>query len=356
MNRPHFDRRRFLQAVAAGMMAGANRFARASLKDRSLLVAALQMSPRLGDVDANMIQAEWLIDDAARRGAAYILLPEMFTSAVAFDERMLASIRPIDGAPARLLRDKARQHGVRIGGSFLASHGRTVTNSFLLYEPDGTLYRHDKDAPTYWEACYYQGGKDDGLLHTRDCDIGVALCWEMIRSRTAARLRGQIQLLLAGSTWWSLPEEAAADHPNRTANLDMLQHAPPTLARLLGVPVVHASHAGRFSGFDSPELPDVAYNSEYLGESMICDANGMVLARRSMAQGAGVVSAHIELPVLSKPLNVVPQRFWLPPQMPEAWKSAWQRWLPRGRDYYDTVTLPYLESGEVEEYVPPYMR
>ncbi len=42
--------------------------------------------------------------------------------------------------------------------------------------------------------------------------------------------------------------------------------------------------------------------------------------------------------------------------MPEAWKSAWTRWLPRGADYYRTVTRPYLASGRVPEYIPPYMR
>jgi predicted amidohydrolase len=163
-----------------------------------------------------------------------------------------------------------------------------VNNSFLLFLPDGSRYRHDKDQPTYWEACYYQDGGDDGVLHTPAGDIGVALCWEMIRSRTVRRLRERIQLLLAGSTWWTLPDQADADHPYRKANLGMLQQAPPRLARLLDVPVIHASHAGPFAGYDSPELPDVDYQSVYLGETMICDARGNVLARRSLQKGAGV--------------------------------------------------------------------
>ncbi len=45
----------------------------------------------------------------------------------------------------------------------------------------------------------------------------------------------------------------------------MVEGAPSRLARLLSVPVVHAAHTGTFSGFDSSELPDVAYHSFYLG-------------------------------------------------------------------------------------------
>lgn len=42
--------------------------------------------------------------------------------------------------------------------------------------------------------------------------------------------------------------------------------------------------------------------------------------------------------------------------MPKEQKDAWERWLPCGEDYYRTVTLPYLASGELEEHIPPYMR
>lgn len=348
------NRRRFLQYLATGMAMGVAGLADA--KTRRIRAAAIQMTPRLGDVEANLAQAAQLIDEAIRHGAEWIMLPEMFTSAAAFHGDMITAIRPIDGAPARLLRDKATRQHVAIGGSFLAQEGDKVNNSFLLFLPDGSRYRHDKDQPTYWEACYYQDGGDDGVLHTPAGYIGVALCWEMIRSRTARRLRGRIQLLLAGSTWWTLPDKADADHPYRKANLEMLQQAPPRLARLLGVPVIHASHAGPFAGYDSPELPDVDYQSVYLGETMICDARGNILARRSMQEGAGVVMAEIDIPDTPQPTASIPDRFWLPEQMPQEWKDAWTRWLPRGADYYQTVTLPYLASGELEEYVPPYMR
>jgi hypothetical protein len=76
----------------------------------------------------------------------------------------------------------------------------------------------------------------------------------------------------------------------------------------------------------------------------------------SMEQGAGVIAADITLSPRPAPLEAIPGRFWLPEQMPQEWKDAWDRWFARGEDYYETVTQPYLATGELEEYVPPYLR
>lgn len=359
------SRRQFLQWVAAGLLlggvgpgtgAGPAGGRTAAARPQKLKVAAIQMAPVLGDVKANLSQAERLVREAIGRGAQWVVLPEMFTSAAAFHEDMVRAIRPLDGEPARLLERLAREGNAVVGGSFLASEGSRVRNSFLLAFPDGTTYRHDKDVPTYWEACFYEGGEDDGALETPVGPVGVALCWEMVRSGTARRLSGRVGLLLAGSTWWTLPDEAPADNPLRAVNLAMLQEAPRRLARMLGVPVVHAAHAGPFEGFDSPELPDVPYRSVYLGGTVIVDAAGNLLARMDPEGGAGVIIADIELTPEPLPSEAIPERFWLPEEMPPEWKDAWNRWLPRGEDYYRTVTLPFLETGELPEYVPPYLR
>ena len=287
MGRRDFNRC-LLAALAAGLcppLAAADR-----PRGQTLKVAALQMTPKLGDTDANLVQAEQL----------------MF-------------------------------------------------NSFLLVFPDGRILRHDKDQPTYWENCFYRSGSDDGVLDTPVGGVGSILCWELIRSRTMRRLRGRVRMVLGGSCWWTLSDDVDADNPLRADNLKMLRDAPVRCARMLGVPVVHGSHAGPFHGFFSPDLPDVPYVSHYLGEAMIVDAGGNVLARRETAEGAGVISAHIELPDPPAPTLAIPEDFWLPDEMPEPWKESWERWLVSGRHYYRTVTQPYLRTGIVEEYVPEYL-
>lgn len=353
-------RRRFNQLLAAGLAAGvlpglSRRSDAMSANQQKLRVAAIQMTPRLGDVAANLEQAERLILQAQKQGAEWIALPEMFTSAAAFHPNMLSAIRPIDGEPAQLMKRLARQGNAVIGGSFLARRGGQVYNTFLLVFPDGSVVTHDKDYPTYWENCVSVGGNDDGVLATPMGNIGSVLCWEFIRSQTARRLAGKVKLVMGGSCWWTLPDDADAESPLRVTNLNMLQAAPVRFARMLGVPVIHGSHAGPFNGFFSPDLPDVPYDSTYLGEAMVADAAGNVLARRSAGEGAGVVFAEISLPTDPVPLEPIPKAFWTPAEMPEPWKESWKRWFDRGSHYYRTVTKPYLETGEINEYVPEYM-
>ena len=343
--------------AAAALPSGLARAIPGPSQPQRLRVAAIQMQPRLADVTYNLAQAEQLLREALRGGARWIALPEMFTTAAGFHPDMLGAIRPIDGAPLQLLQRLAREGQAVIGGSFLASHpGERVYNSFVLVSPDGTVARHDKDFPTYWENCYYERGADDGVLPSPIGPVGAVLCWEFVRSQTPRRLLDRVEMVIGGSCWWTLPDDADPGSPLRADNLEMLREAPVRMARMLGVPVMHGSHAGPFSGFFSPELADVDYRSAYLGEAMIVDATGRVLARRDRGEQAGVVLADIEVGGAHAPSEPIPDTFWIPKQMPEEWKASWERWFETGADYYSTVTRPFLATGVVNEYVPAYLR
>ena len=366
MSTTALTRRQFNQLLASGLLAGSstaygktesqkNQITGKGYPDR-LQVAAIQMVPRLGDVSSNLKQAEHLIRQAIKQGAKWIVLPEMFTSAAAFHDDMLKAIQPLDGAPLQLLKKLSREGNAVIGGSFLAERNKQVFNTFVLVFPDGSFVQHDKDQPTYWENCYYTRGNDDGVLATPIGPVGSVLCWELIRSQTPRRLLNRVNMVVSSSCWWTLPDDANPDSPRWAANLKMLQQAPPRLAKMLGVPVIHGSQAGMFEGFFSPELPDVSYNSSYLGEAMIVDAEGGVLARLPQSDGEGVISAEIALPENPVPTETIPDQFWIPDEMPEEWNEAFLRWFDRGSDYYDLVTRPYLETGQVNEYTPEYLR
>lgn len=363
MARSSITRRRFTKWLAAGaLLGGSPRLALSATggfeqrESVSLKAAAIQMVPRLADVQWNMNQAEHLVREAMRQGAQWIILPEMFTSAAAFHPDMLRAIQPLDGAPLKLLKSLAREGNAVVGGSFLASRGQQVFNTFVLAFPDGSVVQHDKDIPTYWENCYYRPGSDDGVLETSIGPVGSVLCWEFIRSQTAKRLLNKVRLVVGGSCWWTLPDDADSESPYWAANLRMLQQAAPNMAKMLGVPVIHGSHAARFEGFFSPDLPDVAYNSAFLGEAMIVDSHGKVLAHRSGESGEGVVIANLELSSSPEPSLTIPESFWMPEEMPDGWKASWERWQVNGSDYYRMVTEQYLKTGNIPEYTPIYLR
>jgi len=343
------SRRQFNKMIAAGLLVSGN-LAWANAKPVRIKAAAIQMAAKLGDVAANLEQAEQLVRAALRKGADWIVLPEMFASAVAFHTDVLKAIRPIDGAPLEMMKRLSREGSAVIGGSFLASDGGDVYNAFFLVFPDGTVTRHNKDLPTYWETCYYVGGDDDGVMSTPVGPVGSVLCWEFIRSQTANRLLHKVNLVVGGSCWWTLPDDADPANPRRADNLKMLKEAPPNMARMLGVPVIHGSHAGTFEGFFSPDLPDTAYNSSFLGEASIVDASGKVLGRLARQEGAGVVTAPVEVAASPMPSQSIPDDFWMPKEMPVDWKAAWERWLNNGGEYYATVTIPYVKTGVLNCY------
>jgi len=356
MERHFIDRRSFAKGLLSTGVAAGFSMPGIAQSTQQVRAAAIQMTAKLGDVSANLAQAEQLARAALSQGAQLVVFPEMFSSAMGFHDKVLRAIRPIDGAPKKINAEAGRDGNAIIGGSFLARDGDDVFNSFLLVSPDGSYTRHDKDHPTLWENCYYRAGNDDGVLRTSYGPMGAALCWELIRAKTVQRLQGKVKMVVGGSCWWTLPDDVPQDHPNRAVNLKMLQDAAPRMARMLGVPIVHGSHAGRFTAFREPELPDVEFNSIFLGETMIVDSEGSVIARKGREEGAGFVIANLTIPITPKPIEKIPDRFWLPTELPEEWQASWKRWFAKGGDYYEYVTRPYIQTGSIKEYEPPYFR
>jgi predicted amidohydrolase len=297
-------------------------------------VAAIQLEPRIGDVAANLEACERLAGAAAAEGAEWIVLPEFFTTGMGFFPELAgAALRP-DGEATDLLKALARRHGAVVGGSFLCRDpDGEARNAFLLATPDGIAGRHDKDLPTMWENAFYVGGSDDGVIDAGGLTVGAAVCWEFMRTQTARRLRGRVDMVVGGSFWWSIP----ADWPPRAvmrrrepANERLAVSAAPALAEYVGAPVVHAAHCGPLR-CDPPWMP-LGYSGHIEGGASIADAHGRVLAFRGRRDGAGIVVADVE-PGRVAPARAIPDRYWLHRRDPiQIWAWNYERAL--GRRWY----------------------
>jgi predicted amidohydrolase len=275
-------------------------------------VAAVQLEVALGDVPANLAECEAIARDAARDGAEAIALPEFFTTGAVFAPELAGAALAPDGAATEMLLSVARKEGVLVGGSFLCRDpDGEVRNAYLLAGPDGLLGRHDKDLPTMWENALYVGGSDDGVIEAGEQTVGAAVCWEFMRSRTARRLRGRVDLVLGGSNWWTYPSWLPGPVRRRAdaANSALAARAPAVFGRYVGAPVVHAAIAGKFE-CPTLELPAVTYRGGFQGGAQIADADGRVLARREGGEGSGYVIAEVQAR-RSEPREPVPSRFWL---------------------------------------------
>jgi hypothetical protein len=124
----------------------------------------------------------------------------------------------------------------------------------------------------------------------------------------------------------------------RERNFAILAATPGAFARMLGVPFVHASHAGAFEGL-TPGAEDVPYRSRWLGEAQIVDGRGEVLARRDHREGEGVVVAEVRMGRVPQPPDAIPEEFWVP-DLPELMLDFWEHLNEHGREYYGRVTRP----------------
>lgn len=303
-------------------------------------VAAVQMCAALANVRFNMDQARSLAEDAFRAGAEWVILPEFFPTAMGFHPNMNDAALPIDGPATGLLTYLAKAHDGVIGGSFISIRDQSRFNTFVMAFPDGTTYFHDKDLPTMWENCYYEGGADDGILNTPAASIGAAMCWEFIRTKTVRRLLRRVDLVVGGSCWWTLPDNWLPGFPRslHDKNLAIMQATIPRFARMLGVPVVHAAHAGKID-CRLPLVPGFPYRSHFLGETQIVDGTGRQLARMDYREGEGFVTADIDIRQKNLVSESVPDGFWIP-ELPAQLKLIWalQNW--HGRRYYQKRRKP----------------
>ena len=298
-------------------------------------VAAVQLEVAIADVAANLSECDLLVAEAAAAGAEAVALPEFFTTGASFDERLAGTAVAPDGAAAAFLSDAAARHGIWLGGSFLCRDADgEVRNAYMLAGPDGTILgRHDKDLPTMWENALYVGGHDDGLIETGQQAVGAAVCWEFMRSGTARRLRGRVDLVLGGSNWWTIPawRPRAMFARMEAANAATARHAPSVFGRYVGAPVVHAAIAGPCR-CPMPDMPGVMYDGKFQGGALIADATGAILASREGSEGSGIVVADVEARRVA-PVDQVPDSCWLHPR---GWLPAyaWHSQRVVGRRWY----------------------
>jgi predicted amidohydrolase len=294
-------------------------------------VAAIQLSYLLGDVLGNLNKVADMVTDAGKNGARWIVLPEYFPSGIAWHPSVINAALPVNGLPTMLLKDLAKKTGAWVAGTFLAQRGHDTYNTLVLAHPSGQTYFHDKDLPTGpLEAAHWIGGTDNGIFDTPEGKIGAAICWEQIRFRTARQLReGGVGLILAPSAFGALEDEGRAGH------VELLEHAPENLARLVGAPVILSNPVGPVEHHVIVDGKSSIVTVSYLGNSQIVDGRGNVVARRGQNEGEGILYGTIDLGSVA-PSEEMQDRFWIP-EMPKYWLDRHENRAAGYRLYQEVI-------------------
>jgi predicted amidohydrolase len=154
-------------------------------------VAACQIDPQLGEVDANLERIATAVTEAAGRGATFIVLPEAAVTGYGFAS--LADALPVarkaEAAAENMLAGLAQTHRSTIVCGTLEPNGDEVFNVALVMLPDGRRYRYRKmHLPFLGIDRFATPGPDaPSVIEVDGLRFGVLICYDL-RFPEAARI------------------------------------------------------------------------------------------------------------------------------------------------------------------------
>jgi 5-aminopentanamidase len=243
-------------------------------------VACCQISPRIGQPDANRAVGLAAAQAAVADGAAIVLLPELSASGYVF--RDMAEARglaePADGPSAAGWAALARRHGITIvGGICELGADRVLYNTALVVDAQGVRAAYRK--AHLWDTeklIFTPGDAPPPVIETAGTSLAVMICYDLefpewVRLAALAGAR----LLCAPANWPALPRP---EH-ERPMEVVRAQAAAGTNRMFVAV----CDRAGAERGVD------------WVGGSVIIDPDGWPLAGPQPGDHEITIAADCEL-------------------------------------------------------------
>jgi N-carbamoylputrescine amidase len=268
--------------------------------------------------DANLAKAAQLAEQAARRGAQLICLPELFRTRyfpITEDHAHFDLAEPIPGPSTDALGKLAAQHNVTIVTPLFERRARGLFhNSLAVLGPDGSIrgkYRkmHIPDDPNFYEKYYFAPGD----LGFRGFDapqgrFGALICWDQWYPEAArlAALGGAQVLFYPTAIGFS-----SADREHMAKQRDAWQTIQRAHAIANGVFVAVCNRVGQEGDLT------------FWGGSFVCDPLGEVLAQASPDKEE-VLVVPCDLRAIDRTRQAWP---FLRDRRVDAYQGLQQRWL-----------------------------
>ncbi len=227
----------------------------------------------------NLNHASARIEEAARRGADVICLPELFLShyfCQRTDPSLFDLAETIPGPTTEHLGRLARTLGkVIVASLFERRTAGVYHNTAVVFDADGAMlgiYRkmHIPDDPLYHEKYYFTPG-DLGfrVFDTRFGRIGVLVCWDQWYPEAArlTALQGAQALIYPTAIGWH-PREKAEFGVQQQQAWETIQRAHAIANGVYVAAINRTGHEGPMDG-----------GIEFWGASFVSDPFGAVLAK-----------------------------------------------------------------------------
>jgi N-carbamoylputrescine amidase len=286
---------------------------------RTLRVAGVQAESRDLDVQGNLRRAEVLVAVAAERGAELVLCPELLAPGYLYDPSIWDVAEPRGGPTELWLARMSRQYRLYIGASYLEASGDDFYNTFTLMKHDGTVAgRVRKESLPGFEGWFFSSCSGPKVIETEFGRVGIGICWDNNTARFMRTMsQEKIDLLLMPHSAPSIsmgPLKLVGEHERK-----MLRGIAEFYSTAFGVPTVMVNKAaGEESWSPVPGVPLVRLRFHCMGQSTICDADGIVCDQ--LVEQEGIVFAEVALDAEhNRRLPLIPAGYWSRPP----------RWFPR---------------------------
>lgn len=238
------------------------------------------------DPQANLDKAAAKIEEAARKGAEVVCLPELYRSPYFCqkeDAALFDLAETVPGPSTERLSEVARKAGVAVVVPIFEKRAPGLYhNSAVVLDADGKtagLYRkmHIPDDPAFYEKFYFTPG-DLGFqaFDTKFGKVGTLICWDQWYPEGArlTALRGAAVLFYPTAIGWHPAEKES----HGAAQRDAWRTVQRGHAIANGCYVAAVNRVGHEPG------PPGQAGLQFWGTSFLCDPFGVVLAEASIDQ------------------------------------------------------------------------
>lgn len=261
---------------------------------RTLRIAAIQVESKQGQIETNLTSALLLIEEAARKGAALIVLPELFACGYVPNPTIWDYAEPENGPTVRWLSQTSKRLGVYLGAGLVGVEEAHFYNDFVLTTPDGSVAGRARK--TNGEAYCFRRGRGRHIIDTDVGRIGVGICGDNQYTTFVHLMQDHAVDLVMMPHAWPTPHRTSKlvkEEDLRQMEEDVISLAP-RYADLLGVPIVFVNAVGAMGGmtgvFGKIMDPDVF---RLQGLSRIVDSDGTL--KGALGKEEGLLVAEVTL-------------------------------------------------------------
>jgi predicted amidohydrolase len=166
---------------------------------RTIKIAAAQMDANPAPTQQRLERAEALAAQAALAGAQIVVLPELFNTGYAYSNENYHRAESFSGPTVAWMKSTSSHLNIYLAGALMLLGEDEILDSLLLCDPDGRMWRYDKNFPWGWERAYFQAGHGGAIAQTSLGDIGMLICWDIAHAKLWQYYAGKVDLILVSS-------------------------------------------------------------------------------------------------------------------------------------------------------------